>query len=357
MASVELDRVTVGSGRSLRLEDVSLTIPDGMLVGVVGGSGSGKTSVLRAIAGLDRLESGTVRIGGRDVTRSDPGSRDLSMVFQTPALIGHLNVRRNVAFPLELRRVERDEIGRRVDAEVRALHIEALLSRPPDQLSQGEQQMVQIARALVRVPKVLLLDEPFASLDETLARRLRIEIGVLQAGYGVTTVMATNDSEDVAALAKMVAVLDGGTLVQWGTTEDVRREPRNLLAAVATGPLSLIEATVVAEQQGFWLLREDPDGGELVRLRSWAPALARYVGHTVTVGLRPEDVDISPAGTVPARIATVAQFGAGGVSCTVAGVRVSAAAPQGHRPASGDEVRLRVHRHLVFDRSDDHTIN
>lgn len=353
MAGVELDGVTVGRERSRRLDDVSLSLPDGALVGVVGASGSGKTSLLRAIAGLDQVVAGRVLIAGRDVTAATPGARDLAMVFQSPALIGHLDVRGNVSFPLDLRRMDRDEIGRRVDAEVRALHIEELLGRSPTQLSQGEQQMVQIARALVRVPKVLLLDEPFASLDATLGRRMRAEIGMLQAGYGVTTVMATNDRDDVTALAAMVAVLDRGALVQWGTTEDVRHAPRNLLAAVATGPLSLIEMTVVAEQTGFWLLREDPEGGELVRIRSWSSGLARCVGSTVTVGLRPEDVEISSAGTMPARVATVAQFGIGGVSCTVAGVRVSVSAAPGRRPSSGDAVRLRVHRHLLFDRGDD----
>ncbi len=166
MAAIDLDHVSVRSGRTARLDDVSMTIDDGALVAVVGGSGSGKTSLLRAVAGLDLIERGLLRFDGRDVTRMTPGDRDVSMVFQSPALLGHLSARRNVSFPLDVRQVASEEIRQRVDAEVRALRIEGLMGRHPSTLSVGEQQMVQIARALVRVPAVLLLDEPFASLDD-----------------------------------------------------------------------------------------------------------------------------------------------------------------------------------------------
>jgi ABC-type sugar transport system ATPase subunit len=356
MSTVDLDRVTVRSGRTARLTEVSMAIDDGALVAVVGVSGSGKTSLLRAVAGLDRIDQGTLRFDGRDVTRATPGERDVGMVFQTPALIGHLSARRNVSFPLDVRHMATDEIRRRVDAEARALHIEQLMHREPATLSAGEQQMVQIARALVRVPNVLLLDEPFALLDEQLRGRMRAEFAVLQSGYQVTTLMTTNDCADVEALAGAVAVLDDGVLVQFGDTAVVRRSPVSLLAAVATGPLSLIEMTVVGSQRGFWLQREDPGGGELVRIRAWSPALADHVGTTVTVGLRPEDVEIAESGTIPATIHSTAQFGAGGVACLVAGVHVGASVPAGRRPVAGSPVRLHVHHHVLFDRSDDRCI-
>ena len=352
MSTVELDHVTVLSGRTPRLREVSMSIDDGALVAVVGASGSGKTSLLRAMAGLDRIDQGALVLDGVDVTRATPAERDVGMVFQTPALIGHLSARRNVSFPLDVRRVGPDEIRRRVDAEARALHIEQLMDREPTTLSVGEQQMVQIARALVRVPNVLLLDEPFASLDDQFRGRMRAEFAVLQSGYRVTTLMTTNDSADVEALAGTVAVLDGGRLVQFGDTAVVRRSPVNLLAAVATGPLSLIEMTVVAAQQGFWFRREDPSSGELVRIRAWSPALADHVGASVTVGLRPEDVEIADRGTIPAIIRSTARFGPAGVACLVAGVRVGALLRAGRRPAIGSAVRLRVHHHVVFDRSD-----
>ncbi len=356
MTAVEFDHVTVRSGRTARLSDVSMSIDDGALVAVVGASGSGKTSLLRAVAGLDRIEQGALLLDGRDVTRATPGERDVGMVFQTPALIGHLSARRNVSFPLDVRRMATAEIRRRVDAEARALHIEQLMHRDPATLSAGEQQMVQIARALVRVPNVLLLDEPFASLDDQLRGRMRAEFAVLQSGYQVTTLMATNDSADVEALAGTVAVLDGGQLAQFGDTAVVRRSPVNLLAAVVTGPLSLIEMTVVAAQEGFWLQREDPAAGQLVRIRAWTPALADHVGTRVTVGLRPEDVEIADSGSIPATIRSTARFGGAGVACVVAGASVGATAPAGRPPGSGSAVRLRVHHHVVFDRSDDRRI-
>ena len=356
MSAVELDGVTVTSGGTTRLSEVSMSIDDGALVAVVGGSGSGKTSLLRAVAGLDQIDRGEIRLDGRDVTRATPGERDVGMVFQTPALLGHLSARRNVSFPLDVRHMASSEIFQRVDAEARALHIEQLMNRRPATLSAGEQQMVQIARALVRVPNVLLLDEPFASLDEQLRRRLRAEFAMLQSGYGVTTLMTTNDSADVEALAGAVAVLDDGRLVQFGDTTVVRQSPVNMVAAVATGPLSLIDMIVVADRQGFWLQREDPAGGELVRIRAWSPALAGSAGTTVTVGLRPQDVEISDSGTVAATIQSTAPIGGGGVSCTVAGVRIGARVPDGRPPAVGQAVRLRVHHHLVFDRRDDRRI-
>ncbi len=356
MAAVDLDDVTVRTGTSTRLSEVTMSIDDGAVVGIVGGSGSGKTSLLRTVAGLDRVERGSIRFDGRDVTSATPGEREVSMVFQSPALIGHLSVRRNVSFPLDVRRLAAEEIRQRVDAEVRALHIEALMGRNPSTLSVGEQQMVQIARALVRVPQVLLLDEPFVSLDELLRRRMRAEFAMLQSGYGVTTLMATNDCADIEALAGIVAVLDDGRLVQVGDTATVRRFPATMLAAVATGPLSLIEMTVVAEQRGYRLQREDPAGGELVRLRSWGSGLAAFVGAKVTVGVRPEDVEISDTGSIPATVETTAQFGAGGISCTVAGVRVTVTALPGQRPPIGSVVRLRLHHHVVFDRVADRTI-
>ncbi|HSL73683.1 MAG TPA: ABC transporter ATP-binding protein [Ilumatobacteraceae bacterium] len=349
MASVELVGVSVLDGTAPRLDAVSLGVPDGAFVGVVGGSGSGKTTLLRAIAGLDRVATGAVRIGGTDVTRSTPGERDIGMVFQEPALIGHLSVRRNVSFPLDVRHRDIEEIRVRVDAEARALHIEQLLLRDPRQLSHGEQQMVQIARALVRVPRVLLLDEPFAALDEQVRHRLRAEIGMLQAGYGVTTLMTTNDPADLTALTTQLAVLEQGRLVQFGATSEVRRSPVTLLAAAATGSLSLIDMTVVRDGTGFWLMREDPAGGELVRIRVWSPAFGGYAGQTVRVAMRPEDIVVSAQGTIPAVVERRLPVPVDRVQCSVAGVPMLISVTGSTSPAVGSRVRLRVDHVMAFD--------
>ena len=355
MPDVRLDAMTVRAGATSMLDDVTLEIGDGDFVGVVGGSGAGKTTLLRAIAGLEPLSSGSLRIGGRDVTTATPGERDLAIVFQHPSLLSHLSVRRNVSFPLDVRREQAEEIRRRVDAEARALHIEELLLRNPAELAVGEQQMVQIARALVRVPKVLLLDEPFASLDEPLRRRMRSEIAMLQAGYGVTTVMTTNDPLDVTQLTTSVVVLDHGRVAQYGATDVVRSAPATTVAAAATGAISLVDMTVVRDGDGFWLQREDPAGGELVRLRAWAPALASYAGRTVSVGIRPEDVVAHSTGQVPASVERLVPVPTGGAQFRVAGARIG-----GRRGdddvAAGDDVRLRVERFVVFDAATDHVI-
>jgi ABC-type sugar transport system ATPase subunit len=350
MAGLMLDDVVVEGSPVRRLDQVSVVVEDGGFVGVVGGSGSGKTTFLRAVAGLERVASGLVRIGGRDVTRATPGERDIGMVFQTPALMGHLSARRNVSFPLDVRHSDVEEIRQRVDAEARALHIEQLLEREPSQLSQGEQQMVQIARALVRVPTLLLLDEPFASLDDQLRHRMRAEIALLQAGYGVTTLMATNDPADVMALTTSLIVLDHGRLAQRGTTSHIRESPATLMAAAATGPVSLIDMTVAADATGYWLTRDDPRGGASVRIRVWSPAYGAHVGSVVAVGFRPEQVVVSDTGAVPAVVERRLPIPPGSVRCSVAGASLMAAAEHPGDLREGDSVRLRVDHLVAFDK-------
>lgn len=266
MASVTLRSVRVvladrrGDRSTEALAGIDLEVDDGELLAVVGTSGSGKTTLLRVIAGLDPVASGAVLMDGRDVTDDDPGSRDVAMVFQFPHLLPHRNVGRNVAFPLEVRRQTVDEIRARVGAEARALHIEALLERSPDELAAGEAQLVQIARALVRVPRVLLLDEPLARLDAHVRERMRRELRMLQQGYGVTTVLTTNDPVEAMAMSDRLAVLDAGRVVQVGAPLDVYRSPVSLLVARLTGPL----ATTVVDVAGRRVVRgERPDGDRL----------------------------------------------------------------------------------------------
>lgn len=356
MASLVLDRVVVEGAARRRLDEVSIDVDDGDFIGVIGGSGSGKTTLLRAVAGLDRVISGHVRIGGRDMTRDEPRDRDVGMVFQAPALIGHLSARRNVSFPLEVRRHDADEIRNRVDAEARALHIERLLEREPSTLSYGEQQLVQIARALVRAPRLLLLDEPFASLDEHLRSRMRAEIALLQAGYGVTTLMATNDPADVMSLTTSLVVLDEGRVVQHGATSLVRESPATLTAAAATGSLSLIDMTVVADGTGYWLVREDPRGGEPVRIRVWSPAYRAHVGSVVTVAFRPEQLVVSPTGAIPAIVERRLPISRGGVRCSVAGASLMVTAEHAGGLTQGDAVRLRIDHLVAFDKLTDTAI-
>jgi ABC-type sugar transport system ATPase subunit len=352
MARVELDHVTVRIGERTLLDEVSLDVDDGALVTVVGGSGAGKTSILRAVAGLDPVTAGSVRIGGVDVTAAPPAARGVAMVFQMPAFVPRRDVRGNVAFPLELRHQAADEIDRRVLAETRALHIEAILDRRPSTLSAGEAQLVQIARSLVRSPSVLLLDEPLARLDAGHVHHLRRELRALQQGYGVTCLWATNDPAEAMAVADLVVVVDAGRIEQSGPPAEVHARPVSMRAAVTTGAVSVVTMHVVTEGGASWLVH--PGGA---RLRTWSAAVAARVGTDVLVGCRPRgatvlavdaDRDTAP-GTViesaPGTGRVTVALDCGDTSRTDA---VEVSVPGGRPPRIGDRVAVRFDEVVVF---------
>jgi ABC-type sugar transport system ATPase subunit len=345
MASVTLTDVTVDLDRRTILDRISVEVADGAFAAVVGPSGTGKSTLLRVVAGLVSPTAGTVAFAGRDVTRTKAADRDVGMVFQMPALLPNRNVRRNVQFPLELRHQLAEEIRMRVTAEARAMQIEHLLRRDPRHLSRGEQQLVQIARTMVRTPRVLLLDEPFAPLDPQLRVRLRSEIGTLQRGYGVTTLMATNDPTDAMALATSIIVLNGSParVVQIGDPHDLHAEPATLDAATATGPVWTLDVRVYAEGSGFWLV-----GDGAVRLRSWAPTLRDYVGRTVTLGVRPEDLRRDDRGEATAILRRIVPGSDATLLCSWGGRTVTATGVA-HGDEIGTSIALRVDRALVFD--------
>jgi ABC-type sugar transport system ATPase subunit len=343
VSSLELRGVTIRRAGVAVLDGVDLRVADAELVALVGASGAGKSTLLRAIAGVERLDGGQIVIDGVDVTAEGPAGRGVSMVFQQPVLMPRRSVRRNVSFPLEVRHVPAEEIRTRVDAESRALHIEDLLGREPGELSAGEAQLVQIARAMVRVPGLLLLDEPLAHLDPAVRTRLRRELRTLQQGYGVTTLLATNEPVEAMTMPDRLVVLADGRVRQEGLPVDVYADPVDLSAAAFTGDVSTIEVRVERDAVGFWFVHP------AMRTRAWAPALAGAVGRRVLLGLRPDSVALDAAGDVVATVAQVEAGGAGArVRCAVGDDRVDVRAG-GRPPAVGDRVRLRFDRPLVFD--------
>jgi ABC-type sugar transport system ATPase subunit len=267
------------------------------------------------------------------------------MVFQTPVLLPHRDVLGNVSFPLEIRHQPVAEIASRVAAESRALHIEALLARSTRNLSAGEAQLVQVARALVRMPSVLLLDEPLASLDATLSQHMRLELRSLQQGYRVTTFMATNDSVEAMSLPDRLVVVDAGHVVQVGPPIEVYERPVNLVAASCTGHVSTLTALVEADGDGFWLVHPS------FRQRAWQRSLANYVGAAVVIAARPTWMRVSADGPVRATVIEVnpvtgtitVAFGAGPRSDRVE----IATAGFAHR--RGDEVAFRIEEVALFD--------
>jgi sn-glycerol 3-phosphate transport system ATP-binding protein len=288
MAVITLDSVKVVRSATLVLDIDYLEIEDGELLVLLGRSGAGKSTLLRAIAGLQPLNGGTILFDGVDMATVDPAKRGVAMVFQNDALYPFLDVRGNVGFPLKMRRVPAAELTARVEAEARVLEIEHLLARKPGDLSAGHQQLVQAARALVRVPHVFLMDEPLARLDAHLRVQMRQELRLLQQGYGVTTLFVTNDQAEAMVMADRIAVIDRGTILQIGAPLDLYRRPRNRFVAGFVGSMGFVGASVIRDGAGFWVRFGD------FALRAWTPSLARVA--TVTVGIRPEDVLRDPGG-------------------------------------------------------------
>jgi ABC-type sugar transport system ATPase subunit len=348
MAAVTLDDLSVSLDRRAILDRINVEIPDGAFVAVVGPSGTGKTTVLRAIAGLVRPDSGRVLFNGVDINRVKTADRDVGMVFQAPVLLPLRNVRRNVEFPLEIRKETLDSIRDRVTAEVRALHIEHLLRRNPNELSRGEGQLVQIARTMVRTPQLLLLDEPFAPLDEHLRSRMRAEIRMLQQGYGVTTVMATNDPFDAMSLASMIVVLDGSParVAQLGTPDEVHDQPVNIDVATSTGPMWTLDVSVGRDGDGVWLSHSDA-----VRMRSWSPEMVDRSGGEVTLGVRTEGLVRHERGNASAVLERIVPSAAGNLLCRWGGRMVTATGDADHNEV-GSSIRLEVVAPVIFDADD-----
>lgn len=354
MADVVVDRLTVRRGKTVVLEDVSFTAPSGRITAIIGPSGAGKTSLVRAIARLDPAEGGTIHFGDRDVTHEPPGTAGSSLTFQEAALFPNRDVGGNVAFPLEMQHVDVEEIRQRVGDELRSLHIEALLHRKPTELSAGEAQMVQLARALVRNPAVVLLDEPFASLEGERSHVLRREIRLLQERIGATIVASTNDPDDARRFADTVVVLERGHVVQVGAAREVFDRPDTVAAAHLTGDASVDVVTVEPGAGGWWLAHR------AFRVRAWAPVLGEHVGRRIQLVTRPEWWELDPHGTATGTVVRGIRWG-GDTTLTVdlgghaVVVRVPPTVARSLEP--GDAVRLRLAHWVVIDPLDGRRID
>lgn len=265
------------------LAGVDLTVDDDLVV-LLGASGSGKTTILRCVAGLERPDGGVVLIDGEDVRRTKPQDRGVAYVTQSSTLLPHLTVEANMRFPLEMRDVPDDEQERRVLATARQLGLDGLFERHPRELAAGQAQAVSAARQLTRVPAVFLLDEPLGNVDPQERRALRREIRLLQQGFGVSMLYATNDPEEAQSLADRLAVLEGGRLVQIADPRDVYAEPATLGAAHLTSaaPLNVIAGRAA---------------GDDVEVRGHGRVTVPGLGHhgEVELAIRAEDLDLDPS--------------------------------------------------------------
>ncbi len=289
MARIELDHLVkrYASGRRA-VVDLSLDVADGEFVALLGPSGSGKTAVLEMVAGLEDITRGELRFDGEVVTETPPWERDVAVVFQTPALYPHLSVAENLGFSLRLAGVGRAEVATRVRETADLLGVSAHLERLPGTLAAGQRQRVAIAKAMVRRPKVVLMDEPVVNLDARLRGQMRALIADLHRRLGNTTIYVTHDQGDALALSDRVVVMRDGVVQQVGTPTELHAAPRNLFVAelVGSSAMVLLPATLAGEHVVSGL-------GSFVLPPAVRRAAERSDGTEVVLGIRPEDIELA----------------------------------------------------------------
>jgi len=337
------------------VDRLNLEINDGEFLVLVGPSGCGKTTSLRMLAGLEDVDEGTIRIDGKDVVNLAPRSRDIAMVFQNYALYPHMNVAENMGFALKIARLSKTEITTRVHEAAKILDLEDYLKRKPGQLSGGQRQRVAMGRAIVRQPRVFLMDEPLSNLDAKLRVATRSQIAALQRRLGVTTVYVTHDQVEAMTMGDRVAVMKEGVLQQCDTPRVLYDSPVNAFVAgfIGSPAMNLVEGTIA-------------DGGVVLgeTLIPLPRELAQRggVGNVVTVGLRPESLELVAEGHgIPAVVNLVEELGAEAYvyaqlaahrnqSVTAVNDIIARVEPRS-APGSGDAIHLRVREEaiLLFD--------
>ena len=326
------------------VNDFNFEIPDGKLIGLLGPSGCGKSTTLNLICGLEAPSEGSILFGEDDVTRLPPEHRGVGLVFQNYALYPHLTVRENILFPLQNLRGEQKltkaQMLEKAKAAARLVQIDELMERRPSELSGGQQQRVAIARALVKMPSVLLLDEPLSNLDARLRLQTREEIRRIQKETGITTVFVTHDQEEAMSISDMIVVMKAGVVQQIGKPQDVYDDPANLFVAkfLGTPPINVFKGRVA--------------GGRLYVGDDAVLSIAGVPDQAVTVGIRPEGFVLDPEGAlrckplnveVMGRDVSVVSTHAASLNPTVRSIINADAHPQ-----VAEEIRYAVKPHKIF---------
>jgi multiple sugar transport system ATP-binding protein len=304
MASVTYENVYKRFGDVVAVDDLSLDIKDKEFLVLVGPSGCGKSTALRCLAGLEEITEGTIKIGERVVNDVPPKDRDIAMVFQSYALYPHMSVFDNMAFGLKLRKMDKNEIKRRVGDAAEILGIENLLERKPRQLSGGQRQRVALGRAIVREPNVFLLDEPLSNLDAKLRVQTRAEISKLHKQLQTTFIYVTHDQTEAMTMADRIAVMKLGILNQVDSPQNLYDRPVNKFVAgfIGSPSMNFFDGKLV-QSDGKVVF----DGGSfIVAIPDAKKGLyAPHAGKSVTFGIRPEDVhnpDFMPQGIIPGMV-------------------------------------------------------
>lgn len=290
MAEVRLKNVTKKFGSVVAVKDFSLDITDGEFIIMVGPSGCGKTTTLRAIAGLETVTSGDIYIGDRNINRVPPKDRDVAMVFQNYALYPHMDVYKNMAFCLKLRKLPKAEIDRIVNRTADLLGIGELLKRKPNQLSGGQRQRVALGRAIVRSPEVFLFDEPLSNLDAKLRISMRAELLDLHQRLETTAIYVTHDQMEAMTMGDRIVVMLDGLIQQVDSPQNVYDHPVNKYVAgfIGSPSMNFVECVISRKNGSLFAVSED--------MRLEIPAertglLEKYINKQVVLGMRPEHID------------------------------------------------------------------
>ncbi|HUX41499.1 MAG TPA: ABC transporter ATP-binding protein [Rectinemataceae bacterium] len=284
MAFLELQGVVKNFGRNTVVRGLSLSVEKGEFVSFLGGSGCGKTTTLRMIAGFEMPSEGSIRLDGADLSRVSPNRRNLGMVFQNYALFPNMTVARNIAFGLKIAGQKKAAIATRVEEMLELIHMGEYAERYPHQLSGGQQQRVALARALARKPQALLLDEPLSALDAKIRVRLRDDIRSIQRSLGITTIYVTHDQEEALSISDRVAIMRDGRIEQIGAPFEIYNAPGTPYVETFIGTLSVLKARVKDPRQGILLV----DGQEV---RTGKP-LEAAAGEELRLSLRPEALSL-----------------------------------------------------------------
>ncbi len=311
MANINIKNINKYFGKVHVIKDISLDIKSESFTVLVGPSGCGKSTMLRMIAGLEEINSGTISIDGQIVNDLPPKERDIAMVFQSYALYPHMTVFDNMAFGLKLEKRSNDEINERVNDAAKILQIQNYLDRKPKQLSGGQRQRVAIGRAITRKPKVFLFDEPLSNLDAALRVQMRVELAKLHDQLNATMIYVTHDQTEAMTLANDIVVLDQGIVSQNGTPMDLYNSPKNLFVAgfIGSPKMNFIESSVISKNS---------NSSELDILGSGKLSIPKVLsniseGDKIKIGIRPEHLEINQISDVvwEGKVFVVEKLGSG----------------------------------------------
>ncbi len=341
MAEVRLQAVEKRFGDLVVISPLDLVIPEGEFFTFVGPSGCGKSTLLNLIAGIEPVSGGRICFDGEDVTDLAPGRRDVAMVFQSYALYPHMTVRGNLAFPLRNKGAPRARIEEEVERVAAALGLGELLQRKPRELSGGQRQRVALGRALIRKPRVFLMDEPLSNLDARLRLEMREELKRIHSEHRITTVYVTHDQEEAMALSARIAVLDEGRIQQCGTPREVYNSPSNLFVAgfIGSPPMNILDGALFRDVPGI------------------AAVVKAFDERPVLVGVRPADIGVTAGEDDMALAAEVLLLEPTGSETWVVGLwrgqRIKGKAAAGEHLEQGAKVYLRIptERVYLFDRA------